>query len=343
MKKVNILLIILGVIFLIVPYFINVYSLFRLLSILIGIIVLSLGLIIYLPEKVAKIIVIPLSLIVGAYLFDFFAVNLFNTYPIIAIKHKSSSKVETYNSLFYRVYSCDGVLTIDNNYTKEYLCSDGSVKKINVNKFLENPKESFKKSKNKFVHIEGKITTIVGTSSLTLSAYEDKIAVNGHVSFDGEKSVVIDSLNIDPTNYYVYDFIEVIGLVSSIKTVGDKTEIHLTNAKIIPSEIYDKYELVVNEIKDNTVTKTEEKYYYMGIQGIYYRYDENNIYELPYLLLDKRESIDNLVKNATLIEEEDYSYYDLNEYFLVKCKKDNIVFVNKNIKDLATACELNKD
>ena len=342
MKKVNIILITIGLLFLTVPYFINVYSIFRLGVLLLGVIIFSLGLIINLPEKVAKIILVPLSLIIGIYLFDFFFVNLFNAYPIIAIKHVSSSKVQTYNSLFYRVYACDNNLIVDNGYKLKCPCDNNYLETINVNKLLENPKESFKTYKNKLIHIEGKITTIVGTSSLGLSAYEDKIALNGHVSFDNEKSVIIDGLEIDPADYYVYDFIEVIGIVTSIKTTSEKTEIHLSDAKIIPSSIYNNYELIVNEINDQTVTKAYDKFYYMGLQGIYYRYDENNIYELFYLLMDKRESIDNLVKSTELVEEDGYSYYPLKDYTIVKCKKDNIVLASKQITNLEHACEINE-
>jgi hypothetical protein len=259
----------------------------------------------------------------------------------MAIKKVSSTKVKTYKSLFYRVYDCDGELNIDNGYKKSCPCDKNYLPTINVNKILENPKESFKTYKNKFVHIEGKITTIVGTSSLGLSAYEDRIDLNGHVSFDNEKSVVIDGLDIDPADYYVYDFIEVIGIVRSLKTSDEKTEIHITDAKIIPSSIYDKYELIVNEINDRSVTKAYDKFYYMGLQGIYYRYDENNIYELFYLLMDKRESIDNLVKSTEIVEEDGYSYYPLHDYTIVNCKKDNVVFVSKQINDLENACDIN--
>lgn len=343
MKKVNIFLIIIGFLLITVPFLINVYNLLRLLCLLIGIIVLSLGLIIHFPGKIIRIIIIPIFLIFSVCLFDFFVVNIFNTYPVIAFKHISSSKVITYNSLFYRVYSCNGTLTIDNNYRHNYLCDDKDLSIINVNKFLENPHESYKEYKNKFVHIEGKITMIVGDSGLSLASYDDKISLNGHVTFDHAKKIVVDNVKIDPSAYYVYDFIEVIGLVSSLKKVDDAIEIHLIDAKIIPSAIYNKYELIVNDIEDETITKTQEKYYYMGLQGIYYRYDENNIYELPYLLLDKRETIDNLVKNVTPIEEEKYRYYNLKDFTLVQCPKDNIVFVSNNIKDLSKACNINKN
>ena len=341
MKKVNIFLIILGFLFILVPFLVNIYNLLRLLSLLIGIIILSIGLIIYLPRKVIRTFLIPIFLIIGVCLLDFFLVNIFNYYPIIAVKHKSSSKVSAFNSLFYRVYSCDGNLVVDNNYKKGYQCGNDDISKVNINKFLENPYETYDEYHGKFVHIEGKVTMIVGSTGLSMSAYEDKISVNGHVTFDHEKKVVVDNIKINPSDYYVYDFIEVIGLVSSIKKVDDAIEIHLTEAKIIPSPIYDSYELIVNEIDDQTITKTEEKYFYMGLQGIYYRYDENNIYELPYLLLDKRETIDNLIKNTKAIEEEKYSYYSLKDYTLVKCPKEKIIFVNKNITDFEDICSLN--
>lgn len=342
MKKVNIILLLLGLLLLLVPFFINVYTIIRLVSILIGIIVFSLGLIIYLPEKTLKIIFLPIILICLSYLLDFFVVNLFNSYPIWAVKYTSSENVQTYNSLFYRIYACNDKLTIDANYKENFLCNPNMIQKESVNKFLENPKESYKKTKNKFVHLEGKITTIVGASSITLSSYDEKTSLNGHVSFDTNKSVVIDNLDIID-KYYIYDLVEVIGQVSQIKIAEDKIEIHLVDAILIPSSIYDDYELIVNEINDNNIVKKEEKYYYLGIEGIYYRYDENNIYELPYLLLDKRESIDNLIENAQKSEEENTTFYKLLDFTVVKCPKDNIIFVNKNIIDLENICDINKN
>ena len=343
MKKVNIFLIILGFLFVGIPFLVNTYNLLRLLSLLIGIIILSIGLIIYLPRKIIRTIFIPIFLIISICLLDFFLVNVTKFYPIIAVKHVSSPKVEVFNSLFYRVYSCNENLVVDNNYKKGYQCGNNDITKVNINKFLENPYETYDEYHDKFVHIEGKITMIVGSSGLSMSAYDDKISVNGHVTFDHEKKVVVDNLKIDAAGYYVYDFIEVIGPVSSIKKDNDAIEIHLTDAKLIPSSIYDDYELIVNEIDDQTITKTEEKYYYMGLQGIYYRYDENNIYDLPYLLLDKRESIDNLIKNTKAIEEEKYSYYILKDYTLVKCSKERIIFVNKNITDFDGVCNIKEN
>ena len=64
---------------------------------------------------------------------------------------------------------------------------------------------------------------------------------------------------------------------------------------------------------------------------------------MSYLLLDKRESIDNLIKNTKAIEEEKYSYYILKDYTLVKCSKERIIFVNKNITDFDGVCNIKEN
>lgn len=340
MKKQYLFLIIMGLILIIIPYFINVFSVFRLVSLLIGIILLLLGLIINKKNKIMKIILYPILLISSVMFLDFVSSSIFKIIPIIAFSHKSSSKVSTYNSLFYRVYDCDGIITFDNNYEKTFICNPDSISITSINKFLENPKESYQDSKGKFVHLEGKINTIVGNSSLTLNGYDENIELNGYVVFDEEKKVIVNGLEINPADYHIYDFIEVVGLVDSYKETDEETIIYLIDAVVIKSNIYSKYELLVNNITSREKTKIDEKMYYLGIQGIFYKYDENNIYEIDYLLLDKRETLENLIGDISpsLIEDV-HRLYELENYNIVVCENDDIIFANKDITKLKNVCD----
>jgi len=340
MKKSNVLLLIIGAILTIVPYFINIYNIFRLISLLLGIILVLLGLILNAKRKLLKIILYPIGLIALCFALDYVVCFTSNNIPIIAIAHKSSSKVITYDSLLYRVYDCEDVLTFDANYEKDYLCNGQAIKMISINKFLENPKESYKESKGKFVHLQGKINTIVGTSSLVLNTYDEKVELNGYVTFNTGKQVAIDDLDINPAEYYVYDLIEVIGLVSSYEEKDDVVVIHLSDAKVLKSDVYKEYELLVNNINDLEKTKVDEKLYYLGLQGIFYKYDENNIYEIDYLLLDKRETLENLVKDVTPSMIDDvHELFELESYNLIKCASGDIIFANKDITNLKNACD----
>ena len=90
----------------------------------------------------------------------------------------------------------------------------------------------------------------MGTSSLILNAYTSEESLNAFVSFDEGRKLVLNNLEIDPKDYYIYDIVEVIGKVSLFTEKDTKKEIHLTDAKVIYSDIYDSYELVVNNIDE---------------------------------------------------------------------------------------------
>ena len=344
MKKYYIILIVMGLILIILPYCINFFSIFRLISLLIGIVVLFVGLIIYKPKKTLRVVVYPIVIFGLILVWDFIVASALKGIPVIAFFHESSPKVRTYNSLFYRVYDCDNIKTFDGNYMKKFICNPESIDITPINKFLENPKESYKDSKGKFVRLKGKINTIVGNSSLTLNAYDEKIELNGDVVFDEEKKVVINNLDINPADYHIYDVIEVIGLVDSFKESDDQTIIYLNDAVIIKSDLYTKYELLVNNINSREKIKKDEKLYYLGIQGIFYKYDENNIYEIDYLLLDKRENLENLIGDISPSElDEVHKLYELENYNIVVCENEDIIFANKDITKLQNVCETNEN
>ena len=197
MKKEKSWLYILGILFIIVPLFLNFYSILKLISCVLGIVIL----IITKAINNKKIIISSLGILVISslvlYGVDLLSVKLFNSYPIISLEEKSSDKMQVYNAVLYRVYNCDNVKTIDMGYKKEFVCNKELLKEIDVNAFLENPKDSYKTNLNKFVRITGKITKIVGNSQIELNSYSTSESLNGYAVFDDNKTIVLKNLNID--------------------------------------------------------------------------------------------------------------------------------------------------
>ena len=329
MKKLNIVLSIIGFALIIIPFFICKYSIYRLVSTVLGLIIVSLVNIIYHKQLVLRIIFIPIILFTITYITDYFVMNIFNSYPIMAIKYTSSEKVRTYNSFIYRLYDCDNNLIVDNNYKLNYACSIDLLEPININDFLNNSLV-YSVYAHKFVFIEGKINTIIGNSSLVLNSYtKEDNNINGYVTFNNNQKLIIDDLNIDITKLHIYDDIKIIGLVSSYQAKDSTTEIHLKDAIVIYSDVYDEYDLIVESNFNYEKVLILDNIYYYGINNIYYKYSEDNIYELSYLLNDKRETIDNIINNLEYITTDNENIvYFLNDFNLIKCSNDYI-FVNK--------------
>lgn len=349
MKKLNYILITLGLLLILVPFLIPVYNLFRCVALMIGIIILILGLTLNRPKKAFKVILYFVIINISLYTLDYFSFKIFKAMPIMVYKVDSSDKVSTYNSLFYRIYECDGKKISDENYEKAFACEPSSLKEYNINELFTNPKESYKENKGKFIKVIGKIHSVVGNESLELNSYEQgEETVNGHVLFDEEKKLKIKELRIDPNKYHIYDYVEVVGLVSSYKEESDKVIITLKDAKVIANDLYQSYELVVNNIDNREVTKalgdTDKSMYYMGISGIYYKYTPEDIYELPYLIADKRESIKNLTKDVEPeIIGEDNRLYTLEEFKILDCTNGDTYFINKNISYYDNICPIKEN
>ena len=336
MKKTKIILGILGIIAIIISFVLNFYFV-RLFLMLLGITLITIALSLKTKHIILEVILSVVFFISLTYGIDYLLVKMFNKLPVYSIMLASSDKVIAYNSVFYRVYACGDKYTLDNKYALGYVCNNDDIPTVSINKFLENPNESYKNNLHKFVHLEGKITTIIGVSQIALNAYENgNNNLNGYVEFNENKIVYIDNLNIDPKDYYIYDIIEVIGEVATYQNNDGKEEIHLSNAILIESDIYKDHELVVNNIYNDKLVKDEDKIYYLGIEGIYYKYDENNIYALSYLLKDKRETIDNLIKGKEMTKIGDDKVYNLIDYQILELKKDNTIFVRSDY-------ELNED
>ena len=93
----------------IIPFFINIYNLLRMVSLLCGIILFA-----YLISNSKKInvfmIIYTILILISTYSIDYLLSCLYVRIPIYSIENKSNEYVSTYNSILYRVYNCNGII-----------------------------------------------------------------------------------------------------------------------------------------------------------------------------------------------------------------------------------------
>ncbi len=341
MNKKVILFLIIGLLFIIIPYIFNTYNIIRLISILVGIILITISLIFYENKNIYIILITPIILIILTYTLDIFLYTKFNQIPIYIYEIKSNAKVSTYNSLFYRIYNCDNKLILDYNYEKKYSCNSDALDEIDINTFLINPINSYKEYKNKFIKITGKISKISGRDTLELNAYNIVDgALNGYVDFNKDYKIVVN-LNEDLSDYCIYDYINIVGRVHSYKD----GVITLKDAYTIASEIYDEftYEIINNDNKE--IINIVDNYYFYGIKAININYANNNIYELSYLINDAKIDIDKIIEdNKELILNDENNIkvatkYELEKFNILICESDKIIFGNKNYNMDTSLCK----
>lgn len=342
MKKRLIFILGLGLSFLILPFLINISSILRFISLIIGIILITLGYIKKEKRNIVLVFLLPIILITLSYSIDIFLLYEVKRIPIFVISIKSSDKVSVYNSFFYRVYDCNKELVIDYGYKKNYVCDYSYLELMDVNNILANPKESYKDYKNKFIKVVGKISKISGRESIWLSLYAlSNNSLNGYVNFNLNNNIKINTFE-SLSRYRIYDYITVIGRVSSI----DHNTINLSDTILIPSNIYDTYTFEVingSNVLSNLVW--EKDFYYYGLDSINVMYDEDNIYELSYLLTDEKITWEELKKDLEeeIVKEEDtflYKKYKGRDFTLVECEDNKKIVANKDIKRIDNICKL---
>lgn len=347
MKKRLIVLLGLGLTLMIVPFLINIYSIFRIISLMLGIILITVSLCLKKKRNIFYIILVPLIMLVFSYGIDTLLFYTLKRVPVFSYAIKSSEKVKTYNSFFYRVFDCNGELTLDYGYTKNYVCSNDYLDPININGFMQDAEESFKKYHHKFVHIYGKISKITGNENIELASFtRSDDMLNGYVNFNLDNILVVNT-DENLSKYRIYDYIDVYGKVSEYKN----GKIILTNTKLVASNIYNTYSFEIITNDDNKISNLvkEQNYYYYGITSVNVKYDGDNIYELSYLLTDGRFDLEKLVKNAefeVLKDTEDVEVakkYKLEKFNLVECTNNKKIIVNSKNKIDSDICNLKLD
>lgn len=347
MKKRLIVLLGLGLTLMIVPFLINIYSIFRIISLVLGIILITVSLCLKKKRNIFYIILVPLIMLVFSYGIDTLLFYTLKRVPVFSYAIKSSDKMRTYNSFFYRVFDCNGNLTLDYGYTKNYVCSNDCLDAININSFMQDAEESFKKYHHKFVHIYGKISKITGNENIELASFtQGDDTLNGYVNFNLNNILIVNT-DENLSKYRIYDYVDVYGKVTSI----NDGKITLTNTKLVASNIYDTYSFEIIASDDNKLTNLvkEKDYYYYGLNTINVKYDGNNIYELSYLLTDDRFKFDDLIKGKeyeVFKNEEDVEVakkYKLEKFDLLECSNGKKIVANSKSKANQSICDLELD
>lgn len=347
MKKRLIVLLGLGLTLMIVPFLINIYSIFRIISLILGIILITVSLCLKKKRNIFYIILVPLIMLVFSYGIDTLLFYTLKRVPVFSYAIKSSDKMRTYNSFFYRVFDCDGDLTLDYGYTKNYVCSNDCLDAININSFMQDAEESFKKYHHKFVHIYGKISKITGNENIELASFtQGDDTLNGYVNFNLNNILIVNTEE-NLSKYRIYDYVDVYGKVTSI----NDGKITLTNTKLVASDIYDTYSFEIIASDDNKLTNLvkEKDYYYYGLNTINVKYDGNNIYELSYLLTDDRFKFDDLIKGKeyeVFKNDEDVEIakkYKLEKFDLLECSNGKKIVANSKSKANQSICDLELD
>lgn len=347
MKKRLIVLLGLGLTLMIVPFLINIYSIFRIISLVLGIILITVSLCLKKKRNIFYIILVPLIMLVFSYGIDTLLFYTLKRVPVFSYAIKSSDKMRTYNSFFYRVFDCNGNLTLDYGYTKNYVCSNDCLDAININSFMQDAEESFKKYHHKFVHIYGKISKITGNENIELASFtQGDDTLNGYVNFNLNNILIVNT-DENLSKYRIYDYVDVYGKVTSI----NDGKITLTNTKLVASNIYDTYSFEIIASDDNKLTNLvkEKDYYYYGLNTINVKYDGDNIYELSYLLTDDRFKFDDLIKGKeyeVFKNDEDVEIakkYKLEKFDLLECSNGKKIVANSKSKANQSICDLELD
>ena len=347
MKKRLIVLLGLGLTLMIVPFLINIYSIFRIISLVLGIILITVSLCLKKKRNIFYIILVPLIMLVFSYGIDTLLFYTLKRVPVFSYAIKSSDKMRTYNSFFYRVFDCNGNLTLDYGYTKNYVCSNDCLDAININSFMQDAEESFKKYHHKFVHIYGKISKITGNENIELASFtQGDDTLNGYVNFNLNNILIVNTEE-NLSKYRIYDYVDVYGKVTSI----NDGKITLTNTKLVASDIYDTYSFEIIASDDNKLTNLvkEKDYYYYGLNTINVKYDGDNIYELSYLLTDDRFKFDDLIKGKeyeVFKNDEDVEIakkYKLEKFDLLECSNGKKIVANSKSKANQSICDLELD
>lgn len=349
-KKRKIIMLLIGLLLIIIPFIINSYNVLRLISVLIGLILIEIALIINTKNKAWRIVIYPLLFISFVFAIDYGIVHLFNRVPIFANAVKSSKKVETYNSLFYRVYDCNNKLIIDDLYLKEYQCSPKALDTTDVTSFLNNVIENYREYKDEFVKVEGKVSKVNGTYNLEMQGYtltEDPI--NGYVLFSDNITLEVNFNNIlDLTNYKVYDSLTVIGRIDELLKKGEFYTLKLQDSIILQSDLYDTFDISIIEKskcendKVEYAKTTDLTYYTSCLDNIFVKYDDENVYDLSYVLLDKKMTIESLLNKSVEKEKENGNkLYKYEKFKVLVCANGKEVIIgNNDLKIDSPYCEV---
>lgn len=360
-NKKSLIVVLIGLLLIGIGFFIHLTNRYRLVFILLGFIIQIIGMVMY---RKKKLILVPILVIIFAsslIIIDYLLVANFDRLPVLAIRNTISSNTKIYNGAFYRVWKCnisDKKMYIDKYYKSNFYCDSKELKTTDINDFLLHFEKKFKKYKNDFVKIEGKISEIQGLKSLDMKSYKFEVdKLNGYVTFDDNVKLrfLFNGDYEKLSTYSLYDNVKVIGRVVKMEQDEDDTyTITLVDSKIVSSNLYEDFEFLVNNDKKcytgNRVyyENKDQKYYFNCLNEIELKYSEEDIYELNYLLQDNKIKMEDIYKKANNVDnhdEEGYSIYHYNDFSILKCntKEGNkdIIFGNTSLAKTDEFCYSN--
>ena len=338
MKKEKLVLII-SLILIVVPYFFNIYSIYKLVSVCLGITLLDVSFTITKKRNIFLLIYLPILMLILTYSVDYFLTYTFNKSPIYILENKINNNVSIYNSMFYRIYKCNDELYFDNNYEDNFMCNTSLIEEIDINKLLNEPEISYKEYKNNFIKVTGKISKISGTSSVEMQEYTAVDGMlNGYVKFNETSKLIVNLNGIDVSNYKIYDYITVVGLLNSY----DKSSniLNLDYTKLEERDLYNEYDIHVIESSkcENNLKEYIDNYYLDCLENIYLDYKIDK-YELSYALKDKKVTIDEFLQNIKVEKIENHTIYKHEKFNILSCNSQKNIIINKNKKIDYSLCE----
>jgi hypothetical protein len=333
-QKIGNILKYLGIALIVVALAINVYNVVRLILAIVGYLCLVLSIILNKDNKLYYKILSPILLLFIVYCIDYSLFMFLHKVPALIYEIKSSDTMSTYNSLTYRIYSCDGKLIHDKFYKNRYQCDENDLKAIDINDFLQTPKENYKNYKGKFIKLTGKISKIQGSSILELKKYvvDASNTLNGYVVFNDAYVVKTEFDNeVNLTNQRIYDEVSVIGKVDTLVKENGEYVINLTDSVFIPSSIYKTFTVETKKNSDDSKSLLSDNYYMTGLDHFYIKYNDKNIYELKYALLDKRVTLKDFI-DVDLNTITENTLFEKDNYNILVCANKEVLFGSKKLK-----------
>ncbi len=325
MKNKKIIILIVSLILIIVPFFINVFTILKLISLVLGIMLLDVYFIMRKKMNLFWLIYLPILLLVFTYSLDYIKTYVFDVSPIYILENKINKDVSIYNSLFYRIYKCKDEYIFDNEYQMNFACDTNLMDDMDINTILAEPRATYQKYSHKFIKVTGKISKIIGKSKIEMQEYttSDK-DVNGYVKFNDASKLVIYLNEEELKNYKIYDYITVVGLLDNFKKSNE--ELTLINTKVEDNDLYSHYTLEVIESNacDNSLKEYTDNFYTVCIDDVFVNYDVGN-YELDYVLKDGKFTFADLIKDGQVRKENNYNVYELDKFNILACNNKNIL------------------
>ena len=298
-------------------------------------------------KNLFKVILITISLFVLISIIDFFLIWIFNFNPLLGNKIKSSKNFITYSTSFYRVFECNDKKHIDFLYQKSNYCEYKLLEEKDINSFSSEIVTSFNKYKNKFIVLSGKVSHKEGNNYIELKSFNnDENDINGNVIFNDNiiYKIKFNSLK-NIKNLKLYDNVKIVGRIDKIQKNEDIYTIVIKDSYIPEIKLYNDYKINIVEDKKCQKDKTNyietktNKYYTSCLSNIYVVFDDEEVYELSYVLKDEKIKLEDLLKDYNEIKEKEEDkvinkLYVFEDYKILLCGNNNNIIIGNEKLDL---------